>query len=59
MADEAQAQEIEQAGGIAYTPEEVRTLLTESAGVDEAILKDYLNKMHMVKKMFPGSKIQN
>ena len=39
--------------------EEVRTLLTESAGVDEAILKDYLNKMHMVKKMFPGSKIQN
>lgn len=58
VANEDQAGNIEQAGGVCYLPEEIQTLLARSNGMDEKTLKDYLNKVHGVKKAFPGAKIQ-
>lgn len=55
VANETQAREVEQAGGIAYLPQEIRALLTRSGGMDKEALKDYLNKVHMVKRVFPGA----
>jgi hypothetical protein len=56
-ANEAQAQEIEQAGGVCYLPEEVSTLLKNSEGMDDESLRDYLNKIHATKKTFLGARI--
>ena len=58
VANEAQSREIEQGRGVAYLPEEVQTLLAKSVGMDEGDLKDYLAKVHAVKKTFGGVRIQ-
>ena len=47
-----EAQEIEQAGDVCYLPEEVRSLLAK--GMDE----EGLRKIHAVKKIFHGARIQ-
>ncbi len=57
VANEAQAKEIEKAGGICYLPREVRALLAISAGISKDSLKDYLEKIHEVKKTFRGARI--
>jgi len=64
VANENQAQEIEQGGGVAYLPEEIHVLLGNSAGMDEGTLKDYLCKVHLckvhgVKKAFPGARVES
>ena len=59
VANQGQAREIEESGGICYLPEEVRTLLVRSAGMDEETLKDYLVKIHTTKKLFPGAMIKS
>jgi hypothetical protein len=58
VANDAQAREIEEKGGVCYLPGEVKTLLARSNGMDEEILKDYLRKFHAVKTTFPGARIQ-
>ena len=57
--EEEQVKEIEQAGSDCYLPGEIRTLLSNSAGMDEGALRDYLNKVHSVKKAFPGAVIKS
>jgi len=57
-ANEDQARDTEAKGGICYLPAEVRTLIEKSGRMDEAARKDYLNKMHMVKRTFPGSRVE-
>jgi len=58
VATEAQGKEIEKAGGVCYLPGEVRAIMTLSAGMDEDSLKDYLKKLHAVKRTFRGARIQ-
>jgi len=58
VANECQAREIEQAGGICYLPGEIGTLLDRSNGMDGEVLKDYLNKLHAAKRAFPGARIK-
>lgn len=57
VASEGQAREIEKAGGVCYLPAEVGVLLTNSTGMDEETLTNYLNKIHMLKKTFPGARV--
>jgi hypothetical protein len=57
VANEAQAREIENAGSLCYLPGEIRTLIRLSAGMDEESWKVCLGKIHEVKKIFRGSKI--
>ena len=59
VANQGQAREIEESGGICYLPEEVKTLLVRSTGMDEETLKDYLVKIHTTKKLFPGAMIKS
>ncbi len=59
VANEAQAQEIEKKGEVPYLPEEIRALLALSTVMNEGSRKDYLLKIHEVKKTFPGSRIHN
>lgn len=56
-ANEGQAQEIEQAEGVCYLPGEIRSLLSNSAAMNEDSLRDYLGKIHEIKKVFRGSRI--
>ena len=56
--DEEQAGEIERAGGVCYLPNEIKTLILKSSGMDEVALKNYLMKIHGAKKTFPGARIQ-
>lgn len=58
MANEEQAREIEQGAGVCYLQGEIGTLLVNSNGMDEEGLKDYLGKVHKIKRMFSGSRIQ-
>jgi hypothetical protein len=58
VANEGQAKAVEEAGGIAYLPSEVRSILATSAGMDGDRLRDYLSKCHEVKKTFRGARIQ-
>jgi hypothetical protein len=58
VANEAQAQEVEQRGEVAYLPGEIGTLLSNSKGMDEDTLKDYLSKIHATEKVFQGARIQ-
>ncbi len=55
VANDTQAMEIERKGKVCYLPGEIQALLANSSRMDEEALKDYLNKVHMVKRMFPGS----
>jgi hypothetical protein len=57
VVSEAQAREIEKAGGVCYLPAEVGVLLTNSTGMDEETLTNHLNKIHMLKKAFPGARV--
>lgn len=59
VANEVQAGEIEREGKVCYLPGEIRALLTNSTGMDEEGLKDYLNKVHGIKKTFPGARVSN
>lgn len=58
VANENQAEDIEPGGGVCYLPGEIKTLLANSAGMDEQTLRDYLTKVHRVKRGLPGAKIQ-
>jgi hypothetical protein len=55
VANENQGMEIE--GEVAYLPKEIRTLLARSLGMDGEESKDYLKKVHTVKRMFLGARI--
>ncbi len=57
MANQAQSGVIEQTGRSCYLPEEIRPLLANSIRMDKKILKDYLSKVHAVKRAFPGARI--
>jgi hypothetical protein len=57
VANETQAREIEQKGHVCYLPQEIKTLLVNSAGMSEGDLKEYLGKVHAVKKTFEGTRI--
>lgn len=58
VSDEDQAREIEEKGSVCYLPQEIQILLVNSRGMDEGTLRDYLNRIHAVKKTFQGSRIQ-
>jgi hypothetical protein len=58
VANEEQAREVEREGKVCYLPGEIRTLLVNSAGMEGESLKDYLGKIHAVKKTFEGTRIQ-
>jgi hypothetical protein len=58
VANEAQAQEIEHAGGVCYLPGEIRTLLSLASGTDQEGWAVTLRQLHEVKKMFRGSRIE-
>jgi len=58
VSNEGQAKEIEENEGVCFLPQEIQILLVNSRGMDEGTLRDYLNRVHAVKKTFQGSRIQ-
>jgi hypothetical protein len=52
-----QASKIEKTGRACYLPEEVRFLLDYTRGGAENVINDYLKKIHLIKKFFPGARI--
>jgi hypothetical protein len=58
VANEEMARQVEAEGKVAYIPEEITALDRASKTRSQEEWIDFLKKMHLVKKMFMGSRIQ-
>jgi hypothetical protein len=58
VADENQARDIEQPGGVCYLPEEIGMLLDKFNRMGERDFRNHLDKIQNLKRTFPGARLK-